>query len=122
MGAVVRSRPQRLDDDHLAVLGRVDLELREAPEDVVAQVRQHQPTATEPIAPVAQRPVIEVGWDRLVEGGGFADEKVAPPGDVDQRIGPLGVAGVGDRLALDGDAVGVRRRVARVEDRVRVYS
>ena len=45
-----------------------------------------------------------VGRDRLIACVGLAYEKVCAIADVDQRIGPFGVAGKGDHLAFGLEA------------------
>ena len=45
-----------------------------------------------------------MGRDRLVAGVGLANEKVGLVADVDQRIGPFGVAGKSDHLAFGLEA------------------
>ena len=57
--------------------------------------------------------------DRPVEEEGLGDEEVGTPGGVEERVGPLGVAGVGHDLAVTRDPERERRRAAGVHDLVR---
>src|SRR6266545_1024466 len=106
-----------LQDQDLAVAGALDFDFAAAAEHVFTHVRQDDPTTAQSRKLLVQGRVVEVILDPLLEEIGLADEHVCPPYDVQQRVGPLGVAGVGDDPAAALDPEGKGWRTAGVPDR-----
>ena len=75
----------------------------EPAEEIIAHVRHDQALAPKDFLASQERLVIQVVLHLLVEEVRLADEEVRAAGGLGQRIGPFGVAGVGDDLFATPD-------------------
>src|SRR5579863_1622246 len=96
-----RSAPDRRSNfnDH-AVLGRLEREFAAARQHVGAHVGEDKPFRPNLAEPALERRQDHVRLDRLVAHVGFADEQIGLMTDLDQGVGPLGVAGKTDDLTF----------------------
>src|SRR5207249_7627336 len=81
----------RSENELPTVLRRLDTELVEAPQHIVAHVGHDEPAAVEPRAVREQRLRVEVELDALVDEERLRDEQVGRACRVEQDLGPLGV-------------------------------
>jgi hypothetical protein len=87
---------------------------RRGGQHVRAHMRDDQPLGPDRLALRPQRREIEMKFDLAVPVIGFRDEQIRVACGRDQRVCPLGVAGIAERLAGNGDPQCKRRRPARM--------
>lgn len=109
---------ENLQLDDQAVMRRLRVDSVQVAEHVGAHVGEDEAAAGQLSAIRRKRFVVEVGPHLFVERVGLANEEVGVARGIDERIGPLGVAGIGDGLARAVDAQRVGRCTARVDDGV----
>src|SRR5579884_506108 len=107
-----------LDSDHLTVLRGLELHLIEPRQHLLAHVREHDPVTLKQGEVLGERPVVEMARRVRFEEVAFAHEQVEAARDLEQDVGPLGVAGVRYHLAAVLDSERIRRRAATVLDPV----
>ncbi len=105
-----------LDGQLETVLRRLDRDARKPPQHVVAHMGQHQALRSDLPDVLHQSFIAQVKLHRLVVEISFRDEQVGVPRSRDQRVGPFGVAAIGDRLAAAGDAQRIGRCAAKMFD------
>ena len=81
------------------VLCVFNLEISRTAQHIFAHVREHQPPASEPLALVQQRPIVEMVLDLFVEEIRFAHEEICLPSGIYQILAPFCVTGIRDHLA-----------------------
>src|ERR1700733_10034303 len=86
-------------DEH-SVFGGLERELAPTREHVVAHVGEDKSLRPNLREMAFERRQGHVGGDRLVPRVGLADEQIRFVADIDDSIGPLGVARKGDHFAL----------------------
>ena len=98
-----RSAPELKLDNH-AVLGGFERKLGAVRQHVVAHVREDQALWPDLAEVPFERRQRHVRGDRLIARVGLADEEIRLVPDIDDRVGPFGVAGESDHLAFGFEA------------------
>src|SRR5262245_6993294 len=86
------------------------------PQHVSRQMSQNHPSAPKLRSERLKRSKIQVIPNLFLEEIGLSDKQIGAFRHLAQRIGPLRVAGVGDRLPAIFDPHGERRRAASMLD------
>src|SRR5207249_1869611 len=86
-------------------------------ENLAAKVRKQDPSSPEAAAILFEQRIVDVKIDLRLPVTALAQEEVDVDGTKDKFFRPSGVAGVNDRLAVDGDLHAERRLAFLVRDR-----
>src|SRR5262245_33796661 len=92
--------------DNLAILSRFVLHVAEPAEHVFTHVGENHAPRTDRREMLTQRRQRQMRAHRPVVHVAFTNEQIGPAGGIDQRIDPLGVAGIADCPAIQHDSLG----------------